>query len=26
VRIGPDGALYVLAQTGSSWGVFRIGH
>ncbi|HET9293076.1 MAG TPA: PQQ-dependent sugar dehydrogenase [Gemmatimonadales bacterium] len=26
VRIGPDGALYVLAQTGSTWGVFRIGH
>lgn len=26
VRIGPDGALYVLAQTGGTWGVFRIGH
>ncbi len=26
IRIGPDGALYVLAQTGSTWGVFRIGH
>jgi glucose/arabinose dehydrogenase len=26
VRIGPDGALYVLAEIGSGWGVFRIGH
>jgi len=25
VRVGPDGALYVLADLGSSWGVYRIG-
>jgi glucose/arabinose dehydrogenase len=26
VQVGPDGALYVLGDLGSSWGVHRIGH
>jgi hypothetical protein len=25
VRVGPDGALYILGDLGASWGVHRIG-